>query len=1065
MMQPLGGKLMLSFKKKGIQSNWCNGATIKERLVALRSLSCGEIDKFYNQELAEKKLSSWKSLSAFRAREDQFRKKLQVLGCSLEEFKLILGMPSEKLFGDHFSPVWLKTILESEKSADIPLPSIPVLKVALQRGLVAPYLPLIQFHCRKFLAEIECNSFQSSPFRSPELLLDMFLTPFLQVFEYNVRRAVVLEINVQRLLGNLKGESSNDRYADFVRLCTENSSFRLEFLKKYTVLTRYAEKSLSYWLRSSLEFLNRFNKDFLEISKTFAIDAGDQISALQIGGDTHHHGRAVTMVSFASGRKITYKPRNLQIDLVFQEYLDWFNREKVDVNFLQLNIINKNDYGWIQFVDYQKTTDEKEYLDFYRNLGALLAVLYSINTVDIHFENLVASGPNPIVIDLETLFHVDLDTYSFKSATELTQHHVRNSVMGIGILPRPSLSSTKGEIFDVSGMGASEHQKAPYKVVGIQNFGRDDVAITHVPGWIPSVHNRPDVGAERPIPVKSILDGFNTVYDFLLLKKAYLLSDQSPLISFKSCSRRLIARDTKRYGSLQMDAFHPDLLKDHIDTDWHWDNLWNDCIHRPVVENFQSSEFAQLEDFDIPHFHTEVNGMTVYDPDGKQIARLSGASGWQLVTKLIENLSVEDRERQNWFIRTSLGYLPGNQMLVLNGTSNRNHLSLARQVGDQLLDKLFSWNNQSCFLKPTSLFSEHKSERHAVAITDADESLYEGTAGVALFLAYLGKSTDDQRYEEAAKSLMNNIVFNLYEGRCSRQISGYIGYGSIAYVLNHFQSLYGLSYLHDVLIDLLSDIEYFVKNDESYDVLSGSAGCILGMLTLMDRPGEVGERATKIARLCADHLLGVAPSKTEPRWQNVTYKRGFSHGFGGIGASLCLLGQKLNDFEILSAAESILFAEHELIQDDKWTDDHKIGKRSQVSWCHGAPGIALSRIISYPILKKSFLSDDLHAAIKETESHYWMQSHCLCHGTLGNLETLILGQDRLSEFASLSESITAKTNEVLTALAEGEWKSLLISQTFSLGLLTGISGVGFELLRMHDKANVPSVLILEGPKS
>ena len=37
--------------------------------------------------------------------------------------------------------------------------------------------------------------------------------------------------------------------------------------------------------------------------------------------------------------------------------------------------------------------------------GGYLAILYALEATDFHFENLIAAGEQPVLIDLETLFH------------------------------------------------------------------------------------------------------------------------------------------------------------------------------------------------------------------------------------------------------------------------------------------------------------------------------------------------------------------------------------------------------------------------------------------------------------------------------------------------------------------------------------------------------------------------------------------------------------------------------------------------------------------------------------
>ncbi|RCK13064.1 DUF4135 domain-containing protein [Bacillus licheniformis] len=58
-----------------------------------------------------------------------------------------------------------------------------------------------------------------------------------------------------------------------------------------------------------------------------------------------------------------------------------------------------------EFIPHETCHTKKELEGYYTRLGKLLAVLYSIDAVDFHHENIIASGEHPVLIDLESIFH------------------------------------------------------------------------------------------------------------------------------------------------------------------------------------------------------------------------------------------------------------------------------------------------------------------------------------------------------------------------------------------------------------------------------------------------------------------------------------------------------------------------------------------------------------------------------------------------------------------------------------------------------------------------------------
>ena len=69
-------------------------------------------------------------------------------------------------------------------------------------------------------------------------------------------------------------------------------------------------------------------------------------------------------------------------------------------------MIERGAYGWAEFVAHRYCDGEAELARFYRGLGHWLGVLRLLGGTDIHHENLIAVGPVPVVIDVESLFAV-----------------------------------------------------------------------------------------------------------------------------------------------------------------------------------------------------------------------------------------------------------------------------------------------------------------------------------------------------------------------------------------------------------------------------------------------------------------------------------------------------------------------------------------------------------------------------------------------------------------------------------------------------------------------------------
>ena len=119
-------------------------------------------------------------------------------------------------------------------------------------------------------------------------------------------------------------------------------------------------------------------------------------------GDQHRDGRSVLIATFNSGFRIVYKPRPLAVAMHFQELLNWLNDRGAEPPLRTIRILDRGAYGWIEFIAPQGCGSGDEVRRFYARQGEYLALLYALEATDFHYENVIAVGEHPILVDLET---------------------------------------------------------------------------------------------------------------------------------------------------------------------------------------------------------------------------------------------------------------------------------------------------------------------------------------------------------------------------------------------------------------------------------------------------------------------------------------------------------------------------------------------------------------------------------------------------------------------------------------------------------------------------------------
>src|SRR5207245_1284795 len=201
------------------------------------------------------------------------------------------------------------------------------------------------------------------------------------------------------------------------------------------------------------------------------------------------------------------------------------------------------------------------------------------------------------------------------------------------------------------------------------------------------------------------------------------------------------------------------------------------------------------------------------------------------------------------------------------------------------------------------------------------------------------------------------------------------------------------------------------ERPEECDLLSGCAGAIVALLALntishsdhlLDFAILLGEKLRSSAQ--EKDLTYSWTSSDHPTRQNLT---GLSHGAAGIGCALVELSVRTRDVEYLAAAERAFAYERSCFDanEENWIDFREDKPATKgpwstsfaVSWCHGAPGIALSRLRAYELTRAAALRADALIALRTTRRsvsaavEQEASNYSLCHGLLGNAEILLCG--------------------------------------------------------------------------
>lgn len=1086
-------------------SNWYQALTLNERIERLRGERGAAPEGFVNPELAQKHLGRWRALPAFTD-EKLFAQHLEAYGLTEEEFLRVLGTPADYFCSrESAPPTWLDK-LEQVFAASAPSPAQEVpgdappasadkkQKPGQLEGFLRGLSPLIQQAKRHLFKKVRAleQAHGEIPINMEQSFPHMLQALFSQLMN-KAMRTLVLELNVARLQGQLEGETAEERFRSFSERLSRPDVL-LPMLQEYPVLTRQLITSLEFWARNYLDLITRLSKDFEQIKQTFngGEDPGRLVHLSGGAGDAHCEGRSVLILTFDSGFKLVYKPHSLSVDVHYAHLLEWLNERGTHPAFRTVRVLDREDYGWVEFVEAKGCETEDEIRRFYRRQGGLLSLLYSLEATDFHMENLIASGEHPVLVDLESLFHPrvtrsSLRLHSLSAATNAMQY----SVLRIGMLPQRIWSPDKdGGGIDLSGLGGAPGQLTPFPVLTFDNAATDEMHVIRKRMEMSASQNRPALTG-RAIDLQDytheIIDGFTTVYKLLLEHREQLLADDGPLARFATDPVRAVLRATKTYGELLTESYHPDLQRDALGRDRLFDRLWSVVQYSPEMARVIPSEIADLQRGDIPFFSCRPQSHDLWTSRGERIPDFFAETSFDVVNRRLHELSEADLSRQVWFISASISSLTlgldksrfvGSKLAPSRSSAGRERLLATATAVGARLEELAIRDEHNVNWVGLSFVGEQNWTLFPLA-----DDLYDGTLGVALFLAYLGEAAEAPEYTELARTVAEGVAKRIIKavkehGEQSVPDSppgGYNGLGSIVYTLAHVGSLWDAPELLDAAESVLELLPPLIEKDETLDVISGSAGCIANLLSLYHSTSS--ERALQVAVQCADRILelaqpagsGVAWSTTTTAFQPLT---GFSHGAAGIAWALLEVWGVTGDGRYKSAALKAFEYERSVFSaaEENWPDYRNLESGGVVepegqfmtTWCHGAPGIGLARLRALAHVDDPEIRREIEAAVRTTLRHGFGLNHSLCHGDLGNLEFLLEAGRVLGD-----QELLGRVEEFTAAILDSiDQYGLLCGTPKAIetpGLMTGIAGIGYGLLRLAAPERVPSILTLATP--
>lgn len=803
----------------------------------------------------------------------------------------------------------------------------------------------------------------------------------------------------------------------FENIVKTESSFANQMATVITLnIIKYIKNILKF-LRLDIQKIDQSFPEKPTNSRLLTIKAGFS--------DPHNNFQTVAILEFENNFKIVYKPRNMDIDQAFYNFLIYLGIESSEFNIKIPRFISSKNHSWCEFFSSQKLTSKKNYENYYYTMGVYLAIFHCLDGDDFHDENFLVNKNYVFPCDLECLMTGCLTHESINDLSKILKGQ-EESVLHTKMLPLWYSSDKQHKIFFKSG---------------INLINTDNVNIDF------------------------LIKGFQKAALLIKNKKSELTAHNSPLDSFKGFKIRFINRTTGLYYKIFYESLNSENLKSKESFCKALEEIKRYSSKIKSKSNFEipsisysvdeKEEIKSLLYGDIPICHALTSKKGLYINGFKHKIYLSSILPLSRIKNRIKDLDKDYIDMQSNIIRAS----------ILMATPDKNIIypdTFAEYIGNQLCRLAIknragvSW--LSLTTRPGS--GNHLSTHFTVG------DLANGTAGVALFSANLYKKTKNQKYSKIAIQALEYSIhyFKILDDLIPKIncLSAFTGIASLIYSLTMCSKLLDDEYLLDRAFKETSKITFeMIQETSNPDLMTGLAGSLSVFINLYNHYPD--KSVYLKARAMANKI--VLMQLSSGGWQIPGFKTpllGAAHGAVGIAMSLSKLYKLEKNIKILDSIKRALAFEADKFDKsaNNWPNLQIESKKTFMrGWCGGPAGAGLARIIiaknmstDSALIQNTGLIQDIEYAIQACLKNLDFscappEGHHLCCGYSGISIFLVKAAEFFKNDA-LKSRAKKINNEIIQFYNKNQYLCLqaINSPLIIPGLLNGISGLGLAQL-------------------
>lgn len=440
----------------------------------------------------------------------------------------------------------------------------------------------------------------------------------------------------------------------------EATNFQYIF-DRYPVVEHILEKHISKTDNLLSIISNLFSEDILLLDQTHLItEANSKIKNIDISAGDFHNGMSTAIVDLLNHQKIVFKPTQADISESYFCFLDWINKY-YSLGEYRYHISYGNHYHWLEFVNHKNCVSSEEIKCYYERAGCMLGVLYVLNAIDFHYENVIARGSTPVFIDHETIIQPKIHSNHQKFFKNFVPKEIEDSVILTMLLPIHDSTFTS---MPTGTCGYGYHKQTNiqvFKKEAVDRYTDNWRFVTRFTEESFQKANIPTYNHNTIFPAQYLTEflvGFEKCYQLFLNHRKFLLNNtQSPIYNFADNNIRFIWRDTNLYAKIFNQMSKPENLISFE----HYEKKIDEYL-RVAFKNvpddskllfIHKQELAQMLKGDIPFFEVNSSSKDLETEFGI-IENFFECSAMENIQRKLKKLSLGDLEFQKMLISKSL---------------------------------------------------------------------------------------------------------------------------------------------------------------------------------------------------------------------------------------------------------------------------------------------------------------------------------------------------------------------------------------------------------------------------